>query len=179
MTQRNRIFALTLISTLSAAPALSSTVDSEIILTDFGFRQIADCKQVWPRHVWTDGHYWSVRPSWECADEPYGGGKAPAMALFNGAMPLVDGIDDVPLMALFAPAIPMPSDGIVRAIETQSPNWSIFPPASGPRVPEQPPPRAPGGGPSPVPLPATAWLLIAALGILVFAKRNNQGLIYG
>lgn len=172
MIPREQIAAIAFMAALSATPALSSTVESDIILTDFGFRQIADCAQVWPRHVWIDGHYWSVRPSWECADVPYGGGKVPVMAM-------VVGLQDAPLAALFAHEVPVLSNGVARAVDAPRANWPMPPFFGGPGGPIKPPPRAPGGSLPSVPLPATVWLLIAALGALVFAKRNRQGLLDG
>ena len=158
MTARAKI--ITALAVLTASPALSSTVHNDIILTDFGFRQAADCQQVWPRHVWTDGHYHSVRPAWECTDEPYLSGKGSGLMVADDAAPLI-----------LAMAIP-----IAAPLVSVTPQAAPYSPASAPPlIWASTPPRRdtlpPVTPPAPVPLPATGLLMMLGLGALAWRVR--------
>ena len=145
---------LTLSLIALSAPASAATImPVEIILTDLGFRQVSDCSEAMRGVVWRDGHYWSVRPEWQCKDVPYQSGKMPPAlaAAFPGEL------IDAPAVAYTTAPTTAATPTKTAAAPPYSPPWHSLP--NAPRYPE-PPVTTP---PSPVPLPASGLMLIAAM----------------
>ena len=160
-TLQNHISALAALA-LCAAPAWSATIPAEIILTDMGFRQIADCRETWPRRVWRDGHYWSVRPTWICTDQPYLSGKGGMLFSLEPDEAIM------PWPALSAPPAPSLPVWVPYTVADlppghspgQPPQWGI-----PPRSPHGPTPLPPIKLPiPPIPLPASLWFMALAIG---------------
>ena len=148
---------------LCAAPVGAATISPEIIMTDMGFRQLADCHETWPRRVWRDGHYWSVRPTWVCVDEPYFSGK-------GGTLVSLEPDDDIMPWPITAFGTPPRAVGTPHTPTSFTPGgtppWGI-----PPRPPQGPTPLPPIElPPAPIPLPAPLWMLALALGMIRVIK---------
>lgn len=145
-----------------ALPAQAATIPPEVILTDAGFRQLADCTEIMQPRVWRDGHYWSVRPGWDCTagNAPYGGGKGDWFATDEDLLFLPYRVTTV------APA-PIVSAGRSRAAHTGGAmSWTGY---GGTSHDDETDTTIP----SPVPLPATLPALVLALAGLWIVKRKD------
>ena len=161
------IRAAILISAL-AAPALAVTApmptqESVVWYEGLGFRAVDDCKRAWPDSDVRVRHPGADRYTVVCDDDAYA-------KLGKGAH-LVKAIDATPMVETPRLAVYDTPAALITPATASTPQmvggWS----GAGcncttPRPPEQP------LTPSPVPLPAAVWLLLAGLGAL-FAMREK------
>jgi hypothetical protein len=169
---------LALVFILTAAPALATTVPPEIIWTDLGFRPLEDCREAWPEHVWYNGSYWSVRPTWNCEDNVYVGGKFD----WNGTS--TDDGEDYALAGVLpalttttaTPSAGTPSTprfsgtSLIPPTQITTSNNNVSPPNGGETIISNSPPD----GPALIPLPASGYLMLGGLFLLFRQKRSKR-----
>ena len=153
---------------LGASPALAATLPVEIIPTDEGFRQRADCRPVYRLRNWWDEHYWSARPTWACTDEPYFSGKGGVLVSLDPEPEP----DPMPWPALYDPPTEFSPPGTPFTVVDLPPPGTPGPPPWGtpPSWPADPPrwapPPPPAPIPPPIPLPSSNLMLALALASL-------------
>lgn len=159
--------AFLLAGMLASASVHASTITpADLIWTDAGFRQADDCAETMRLRDWHNGHYWSARPVMDCTrgDQPYASGKVPVTlaALDDITNTRAGGAAHYPAASVLHPRTP----GGKGCLCVPPATHFFGPPAGGhPTVTVIHKPHVP---PAPIPLPASAWLLLGAM-LLIWA----------